>query len=222
MKNILIVENDKTLAKTLSQHLQDKQFFCHTCDSVKSAIQELEQFSYDLILLDRILSDGDGIEVAQFLSDFSFQTKVLVISELSQVKERVKGLENGADDYISKPFSLTELTLKINKLLNTQKIKVREELGLGKLVILPESGELVINGKTQHIRKKEIQLLACLIRHKNQVVSREKIIDIVWSGSYELPTQSTLDVYIRRLRITLGKYRNYIKTVRGFGYMALE
>lgn len=222
MKNILIVENDKTLAKTLAQHLQNKQFFCNICDSIESAIQELENFSYDLVLLDRILSDGDGIEIAQFLSDFSFQTKILVISELSQIKERIKGLENGADDYISKPFSLTEITLKINKLLNTQKIKVREELGLGKLLILPESGELIVNGKTQHVRKKEIQLLACLIRHKNQVVSREKIIDIVWSGSYELPTQSTLDVYIRRLRITLGKYKDYIKTVRGFGYMALE
>ncbi len=222
MKHILIVENDKKLAKTLTFHLQSKQFFCVTCDTVKAAITELENFSYDLVLLDRILNDGDGIEVAQFLSEFSYQTKILVLSELSQTNERIAGLEKGADEYLPKPFSLTELTLKINKLLNTQKIKTREELALGKLLVHPESGELIINGKTHQIRKKEIQLLTCLIRHKNQVVSRDRIIDIVWSGNYDVPTQSTLDVYVRRLRITLGKYKDYIKTVRGFGYMALE
>ncbi|MBP7842918.1 response regulator transcription factor [Candidatus Woesebacteria bacterium] len=222
MKHILIVENDIKLAKTLTLHLQSKQFFCITCDSVKTAITELENFSYDLVLLDRILNDGDGIEVAQFLSDFSYQTKILVLSELSQPNDRITGLEKGADDYLPKPFSLTELTIKINKLLSTQKIKSQEQLTLGKLLIHPESGELIINGKTHQVRKKEIQLLTCLIRHKNQVVSRNKIIDIVWSGNYNVPTQSTLDVYVRRLRITLGKYKNSIKTVRGFGYMALE
>jgi len=93
---------------------------------------------------------------------------------------------------------------------------------LGKIAITPETGELSINGKIVLIRKKEAQLLTCLIRHKNQVISRNKIIDIVWSGNYELPTQSTLDVYIRRIRVKLGKYKSYIKTVRGFGYMAIE
>lgn len=222
MKHILIVENDKKLATTLSAHLQSKQFLCVCCSSVEAAINELEKFSYDLVLLDRILSDGDGLEVAQFLSDYSFQTKILVLSELSQINDRIKGLEEGADEYLPKPFSLTELTLKINKLLQTQKMRTQEQLSLGKILIHPDSGELIINGKSYQIRKKEIQLLTCLVRHKNQVVSRDKIIDIVWSGNYDVPTQSTLDVYVRRLRISLGKYKNYIKTVRGFGYMALE
>lgn len=222
MKQILIVENDTVLATTLSDHLKRKDFHCVTCDSVQKAIYELENFSYDLIILDRILTDGDGIEVAEFIADFSYQTKVLILSELANHTERVKGLEKGADDYLAKPFSLTELTLKVNKLLHTHKIKTIEKLTLGNISITPETGELYLNGKIKQIRKKEIQLLACLIRHKNQVVSREKIIDIVWSGSYDLPTQSTLDVYIRRLRITLGKSKTLIKTVRGFGYMALE
>ncbi|GIK83936.1 MAG: DNA-binding response regulator [Patescibacteria group bacterium] len=222
MKHILIVENDKSLAQTLAQHLEHKKYFCTICDSIQQSIHELENFSYDLVLLDRILTDGDGIEVAEFISDFSYQTKVLILSELSQVSQRITGLEKGADDYLAKPFSLAELTLKIDKMLNTQKIKSREELTIGKIKIIPDSGELIINNKTRQIRKKEIQLLACLVRHKNQVVSREKIIDIVWSNTYDLPTQSTLDVYVRRLRISLGKYKDCIKTVRGFGYMALE
>lgn len=221
MKQILIVENDTVLVKTLSEHLRRKNFHCVICDSVKKAIYELENFSYDLIILDRILTDGDGIEVAEFITEFSYQTKVLILSELANQKERVMGLEKGADDYLAKPFSLTELSVKVHKLLHTQKIKAIEKLTLANISIVPETGELCMNGKTKQIRKKEIQLLACLIRHKNQVVSREKIIDIVWSGSYDLPTQSTLDVYIRRLRITLGKSKSLIKTVRGFGYMAL-
>jgi two-component system, OmpR family, response regulator len=222
MKHILIVENDKTLANTLAQHLKSKNYFCTICDSIEQAIHELENFPFNLIILDRILTDGDGLEIAEFVNDFSYQTKILILSELSHINERVTGLEKGADDYLAKPFSLPELTLKINKLINIQKIKDVESLTLGPLTIIPDSGSLIIKGKTQLIRKKEIQLLACLIRHKNQVVSREKIIDIVWSNSYDLPTQSTLDVYVRRLRITLGKYKSHIKTVRGFGYMALE
>jgi len=222
MKNILIVENNKILAQTLSSNLKSIGYFTQICSSVESAINELESYSYDLVILDRVLDDGDGIEVAEFINDFSYQVKVLMLSELSNTKQRIKGLENGADDYIAKPFSLTELNIKVKKLLNTQKIKEVEKLTLGTLSLLPETGELSINGKTQLIRKKESQLLCCLMRHKNQVISRNKIIDIVWSGSYELPTQSTLDVYVRRLRIRLGKYKSYIKTVRGFGYMAIE
>ena len=222
MKHILLVENDVQLARTLTQHLKSKKYFCTICNSISKAISELENFSYDLLLLDRILTDGDGIEVAEFISDFSYQTKVLIISELSHTQERIKGLENGADDYLPKPFSLSELTIKIEKMLNTQKIKKVEELNLGKINIFPDSGEVIVNNKKFHLRKKEILLLACLARYKNQVVSREKIIDIVWSGNYDLPTQSTLDVYIRRIRVTLGKYKCHIKTVRGFGYMGLE
>lgn len=222
MKHILIVENNIVLADTLSEHLRNKNYFCSICSTVDSAIAELEKFSYDLIILDRILDDGDGIEVAEFISDFSYQTKVLILSDLSAVNKRIEGLEKGADEYLAKPFSLTELTLKINKLLHTQKIKTIETLSLGKISIIPETGELLLESKKILVRKKEIKLLACLIRHKNQVVSREKIIDLVWENSYDLPTQSTLDVYVRRLRITLGKYKSYIKTVRGFGYMAVE
>jgi len=222
MKNILIVENNNVLAKTLSEHLKNKGYFITITPSVEKAINEIEEYPYDLIILDRILDDGDGIEVAEFVRDFSYQIKVLMLSELCNVKERIKGLENGADDYLAKPFSLSELSIKIKKLLCTQKILDIEKLSLGKIAITPETGELSINGKIVLIRKKEAQLLTCLIRHKNQVISRNKIIDIVWSGNYELPTQSTLDVYIRRIRVKLGKYKSYIKTVRGFGYMAIE
>lgn len=222
MKNILIVENNKTLATTLATHLKNKKFFVSVTTTIEDSIKELENYSYDLVILDRILDDGDGIEVAEFISDFSYQTKVLILSEIESTNERIRGLESGADDYLIKPFSLTELTIKIQKLLNTQKIKEIEKLSLGKISIMPETGELNLNGKIKLIRKKESQLLSCLIRHKNQVVSRNKIIDIIWSGGYEQPTQATLDVYIRRLRIRLEKYSSSIKTVRGFGYMALE
>ena len=222
MKHILLLENDQTLAQLIVKHLQAKNYFVQHVARISSAIKELENFSYDLVILDRVVDDGDGIEVAEFITDFSYQTKVIILSELNKTHERVAGLEKGADDYLCKPFSLTELSIKIQKLLQTQKIKSAEELTLANLKILAESGEVIMGTTPYQRRKKEIQLLSCLVRHKNQVVSREKIIDIVWSGSYEVPTQSTLDVYVRRLRVKLGKYKDLIKTVRGFGYMALE
>lgn len=222
MTNILIVENDATLANTLKTQLESKQFFCVVVDSVQQALTEVEEFVYDIVILDRILNDGDGIEVAQFIADYAYKTKIIILSELTSITERINGLENGADDYLTKPFSVSELLLKINKLQHTEKIKAQETLKLGKIEISPDSGEISLNGKNKVLRKKEAQLLTCLIRHKNQVVSRKRIIDTVWSNTYNLPTESTLDVYVRRIRINLGKYKSYIKTVRGFGYMATE
>lgn len=174
MKNILVVENNEILASTLKKHLSSKGYFVSSCSSVENAINELEEFSYDLVILDRILDDGDGIEIAEFISDFSFQTKIIILSEVSNINERIKGLEKGADEYLTKPFSLTELTIKIQKLINTQKIKNIEKLSLGKISIIPETGELTMDGQSILIRKRESQLLACLIRYKNQVVSRKK------------------------------------------------
>jgi DNA-binding response OmpR family regulator len=222
MKTILIAENDNALSSLLKNHLESKNYRCFTVARVDLLFDDLEQNQYDLVILDRMLDDGDSIDALEYLADEAFQTKVLILSQKSATEERIKGLEKGADDYLSKPFSLPELTLKTKKLLSTQKILEKDMLQLGKVVIYPDSGELIIDGVQKTMRKKEMKILACLLRYKNQVVSRDKIIDLVWSGSYNIPTHSTLDVYIRRIRITLGKYKKIIKTVRGFGYMAQE
>lgn len=218
MQHILIVENDKPLAQTIKAHLQSRNYLCTVTSNLDDSYTELEQFKYDLVILDRVLDDGDGIEILPFLTDCAFQTKSIVLSQKSQVLERIRGLEQGADDYVPKPFSLTELTLKVEKLLHTQKLTDTPSITAGMITIFPESGQIILPNVTKILRKKEMQILACLMQQRDQVVSRDKIIDTVWSYGSQIPTQTTLDVYIRRIRIQLGIMGKRIKTVRGFGY----
>ena len=219
-QHILIVENDIALAKTIAEHLRGRNYLCSTASSVTSALAEITRFSYDLIILDRVLDDGDGIEIAEYLQDYTSTTKVIVLSSKKAVEERIAGLKQGADDYLCKPFSLVELTLKIQKLLSMQKMHVVDELNLGEITIRPESGEIRLGSLTKTMRKKECAILSCLVRYKNQVVSRNTLISSVWGVGDVVPSHATLDVYIRRIRMFLGEYKDCVQTVRGFGYSA--
>ncbi|MBU0974931.1 response regulator transcription factor [Patescibacteria group bacterium] len=220
MQNILLVENDKTLSKMISDYFINKNFECNTCSSVDSACNLIEEKDFDLVILDRILDDGDGIEVAEFINDFNFKTRIIMLSQKSKTEDKIAGFEVGADDYLSKPFAISELSLRVNSLLSKHKLKISNSFSLGPITIFPKTGEVIFHGVTSTMRKKEIQILACLFKHKNHVVNRNMIINDVWSGGSEIPTHTTLDVYIRRIRIFLGDNKNIIKTVRGFGYMA--
>jgi len=220
MQNILIVENDITLSKMIKDYFSHKNFECNTCSSVDKACSLIEENDFDIVILDRVLDDGDGIEVAEFINDFNFKTRILILSQKSRTEDKIAGFEVGADDYLSKPFAISELSLRVNSLLSKQKLKNSHSLSLGPVSIFPKTGEVILNNITSTMRKKEIQILACLFKHKNHVVSRTMIINDVWSGGSEIPTHTTLDVYIRRIRIFLGDNKNIIKTVRGFGYMA--
>ena len=220
MNKILIIENDRTLSKIISEYLKNKSFECDISPTIEKAFKLLENKAYDLLILDRALDDGDGIEVLEFINDFDFKTRVIILSKKSEVFQRINGLEKGADDYLAKPFSISELYLRIKNLLSKEKTREIKSFSLGPITIFPKTGEIILNKITSTMRKKEIQILACLFRYKNHVVSREMIINDVWSGNSEIPTYTTLDVYIRRIRMFLGNERHIIKTVRGFGYMA--
>lgn len=217
MKKVLIVEDDLDLVTIIKNTLSSQyQVFCsHT---IEEAIALINQNHFDLVLTDRILPDGDALEVISYLHEVSFQTKVIALSKLFDSREKVKGLESGADDYLAKPFSLSELKLKIEKSRYYEKKKEASCFNLTNLTFYPESGEVRLDSETVKLRKKESQILACLFRYKNRVVSREVLVDEVWSLEDIVPTQTTLDVYIRRLRILLKEFGTQIVTKRGFGY----
>lgn len=142
MQKILIVENDTILANTLKSFFISKGYECSTSSSIGSSVELIEHTSFDLVVLDRVLDDGDGIEVLEFIHDFSFQTKVILLSDLKSEEQRVSGLEAGADDYLPKPFSLVELNLRVRKHLLTHKLKKAELLKVGDLSVNPETGEV--------------------------------------------------------------------------------
>ena len=221
MKKILLVEDDLQLQQLLKSSFE-KLYITSQARSLEMAYDLLEKSKYDLVLVDRGLPDGDGLELIEYLHDTHYQTKVLALTTKAQLHDRVEGLEQGADEYLSKPFALAEVKLRIDKLLRIDKKINTAVLTLGRYEFFPTMGVLKIDERDVTFRKREAQIFECLLRYKNQVVSREAIIADVWAGEELYPTETTLDVYIRRIRVLLGTQSNLIKTIRGFGYKLME
>lgn len=217
MFRVLIVEDDVQLCRQLSQ-LLEREFLVTYCATIQSCEETLEKIKVDLLLLDRLVSDGDTIELLSYVRECSPSTRILMMSSLGKVGDRVEGLTQGADDYLSKPIEPTELLLRTRRLLQFERSPSDHWLSAGELQLNRTTGEVCIGKRLIHLRPRETQILSCLLQFKNRVVTRESIMNNVW-GTTELPTNSTLDVYLRRLRILLGDAATCIKTVRGFGYL---
>lgn len=218
MKSVLVVEDDAQLNQLLYNVVCSLEYVCYQANTVSEGYRLLEQHKPDLIILDRVLPDGDGLELARYSSDFFFTTRILCLSTLGTSQNRILGLESGVDDYLPKPFALKELSLRINKLLCSEKTHPDPSFTIGPVRYFPKNGMVLFGHTAIQLRKKEAAVVTCLCRHKNQVLSREQIIQYVWQGVADPPTTSTLDVYIRRIRAKLGKHANIISTTRGFGY----
>jgi two-component system, OmpR family, response regulator len=221
-KRILIVENDRVLLRSLTTYLVEKSYHCLGSSTLETAYHLIDRYSFDLVILDRVLDDGDGRELIPHLKEVSYPTKILVLSQKHQLEDRLDGLSQGADDYLGKPFSLRELLIKVDTLLRRQKMFPQDLLRVKDLSLYTEAALLCLGSQCKNIRRREADILACLMRHKNQVVSKQQIISSVWQNSPDVPTYTTVDVYIRRIRLHLGDKLHYLVTVRGLGYMIAD
>lgn len=215
---ILIAENDLALQKMLKNYLS-KKYDCVSSGTIDQTLKILEKDKIELIVLDRLLDDGDSISILDYLDEVFFRTKVICLSHKDKVADRVEGLKAGADDYLPKPFAINELLIRIERLLQKEKIQNSNVITFNNIKLFPHKAVVEINKKTIFLRRRESQLLSCLMIHRGQVVSRKTLIKYIWSGEDYIPEQSTLDVYVRRLRIALGKYGELVVTVRGLGYL---
>jgi len=219
MKNLLLVENDSPLAYSIKQSLAHLDVSIQVAPSLSKAYDFLEMMPFRLAIIDRILDDGDGLELIEYLAQEAPDICVLVISQKTAQLERIKGMRAGAIDYLSKPLEMEELRLKIGKLL---KLKLQDQTNTIKidgLCLNISSGILKIGQISVQLRRRESELLSCFMAHPNQVMSRDQLITQIWGSLTAQPLYSTLDVYIRRIRIKLGAVSSMLKTVRGFGYI---
>ncbi len=217
MKKILILEDDQQLQKLL-QNAFKYLYDCTLAGTLSAAYAALDTTAFDLVVIDRRLPDGDGLEVIEYLHDTAYQTKIVALSSRGELQDRLAGLEGGADEYLAKPFSLAELKIKIEKLLKVDKKIEQSIIKSGNITFCSETGVVTFGNKEINLRRREAEILHCLLRYKNQVVTREMIMDDVWASEDSYPSATTLDVYIRRLRVLLEDYSKLITTIRGFGY----
>ncbi len=220
LASILLVESDKDLAIEVARLLRTLGSTITTCLSVSEAFRTIDLTRFDLVIISREMTDGDGIEIAEYLSETALSTKIVITSKQKTSREdRIYAYQIGASDFLVKPYDLTEFKYKISALLRLEKIMPNETLKYSSVQLNPHTGTLYLGESQQtHLRKKESAILTCLLRHRPKIVTKTMIIDYVWGESDNPPTHSTIDVYVRRLRTHLGEAHRIIKTARGYGY----
>lgn len=224
--SILLVEDEENLQEALKLNLELEGYEVTTCADGLEALKILSQEHFDLMVLDVMLPELDGISVCESVRLKQNPIPILILSAKNSSADRVLGLKMGADDYLNKPFNLEELLLRVEKLIkkNDQlslKTNVPELYAFGKNKI-DFNGLLATNsiGQEIHLTKKEAMLLKLLIDHKNEVVTREKILQAVW-GYNVFPTTRTIDNFILNFRKYFEKDQKnpkYFLSIRGMGY----
>jgi DNA-binding response OmpR family regulator len=222
MTRILVVEDDARTASEISAALGDHGFAVDCAGNGREGLLKAAADGYDAIVLDRMLPGGlDGLGVLTALRAAGIEAPVLILSALSAVDERVRGLRAGGDDYMTKPFDFLELTARLDILLRRRVGPQRETmLRVGKLEMDLLKHTAQLGGKPVELLPREFRLLEYLMRHPGQVVTRTMLFEEVWNYHYAQPT-NVIDVHISKLRRKLDPDGNapMIHTVRGSGYM---
>ena len=217
-KNILIVDDDKRLRELLKDYLSDKKFEIYLCEDFLEAKEILSFIFFDLIILDRMMPTGDGIDLIDFIKNKS-SSPIIMLTAMGHDQNKIEGLKIGADDYLAKPFEPEELYLRINKLLNLYASLSNKniKISFGNFIFEISSLRLKQNNELVYLTEGENNLLLKLIDKRNEIVMREELADQEFDES-EL---RKVDVGITRLRQKIEKnpkQPQFIKTIRGKGY----
>ncbi len=220
---VLIVEDDKILSETIKQCLKDKFDIEQAYDGYDGYVYAKGNI-YDAIILDIMMPEMNGYEVLQKLRANNVLTPVLMLTAKDSLKDKVKGLSLGADDYLIKPFEREELIARLEALIRRNNdFFTNDILEFKDLKLNIKSRKVEINGKEVNLQKKQFELLEYLIKSKNSIITKEQIFDRIW-GFDSYTSTNVIEVYASGLRKELKKfgYDKYIKTLRGVGYMISE
>ncbi|MBI3753843.1 MAG: response regulator [Deltaproteobacteria bacterium] len=224
MQKILAVDDETDILTLLKYNLEKAGFKVVSAQDGPEAISSAKKEKPNLIILDIMLPSMEGTEVCKILKkdDATSHIPVIMLTAKGEEVDRIVGLELGADDYITKPFSPRELILRVKAVLKRgQREEKRKTITAGPIHIDMERNSAAVNKQTLSLTAIEFKLLAELAKAKGRVLSRDNLLDMVWGADCYV-TDRTVDTHIRRLREKLGKAAKYVETVRGFGYRFLE
>ncbi|AFK07043.1 MULTISPECIES: response regulator transcription factor [Mesotoga] len=214
---IMVVEDDMHIGKLLRLELGHEGYEVEVLTDGKEALKHLEKELPDLLILDVMLPGLDGFSVLEEIREYiSTDLPVIMLTAKGEVKDRIRGLKSGADDYLPKPFVIEELLARIEAVLR-RKGKV-ERISYFEITLDMQSREAFLNGEPLQLSKTEFDLLAVLLSNAGIVMSKERLLEKVW-GSEDWGNPNVVEVYINYLRKKLGKTGERIKTVRGSGYV---
>lgn len=220
---VLLVEDEEKLARFIKRGLEATGYTVDTVKDGKQAESQIQFGSYDCVVLDVMLPEQDGITTCQHVRDKGILTPIIMLTAKSVLEDKLAGLGAGADDYLTKPFEFEELKARIHSLLRRTEQPITEVLSCGSLRMDTTAHRVYVDETEVPLTHKEYAVLEQLLRHKNQVLTREQILDHCWGYEFD-SFSNVVDVYIKRVRKKLEKISNaiFIQTIRGVGYTIQE
>jgi DNA-binding response OmpR family regulator len=218
---ILLIEDEQELAKSIQAYLSGNDFVCKWVGDLSSAIDKILMYDYDCILLDLMLPDGNGFKILSKLKELNKTEGVIIISAKETLETRIEGLQLGADDYLTKPFHLSELLVRIQALIRRKQFNGNNKVVFNEIEIDVLSKVVKINNTIVELTKKEIDLLLYLIGNKNRVLSKSAIAEHLSGDMADMmDNHDFVYAHIKNLKKKLKNAgsKSYIKTVYGLGY----
>ena len=221
---ILVVEDEKALSDSILKYLKQEGYVCESAIDFRSADNKVGTYDYDCVIVDITLPDGSGLDIIKQIKKKDTPTGIIIISAKNSLNDKVDGLEIGADDYITKPFHLSELNARLKALLRRRHFEGKKEIRINELVIVPDDQSVSINKKQLDLTKKEFDLLMYFISNKNRVLTKDAIAEHLWGDNIDSADSfDFIYTHIKNLRkkmLEMGS-GDYIKTVYGMGYKFL-
>ena len=218
---ILIIEDEAALAKSISDYLSEENYICEFAETFAMALEKVENYSYDCILLDLMLPDGSGMDILEMLKKQGKEEGLIIISAKDALDDKIKALQIGADDYLTKPFHLQELAARIFSIIRRKQFGNNNIIQQNELYIDLLAKTILINENPITLTKKEFDLLIYFIGNKNKVISKSTLAEHL-SGDFAdmLDNHDFIYAHIKNLKKKLseGGCGNYLKTVYGTGY----
>jgi two-component system, cell cycle response regulator CtrA len=221
---VLVIEDDSPTAKTIQMHLNSEGFVCDTTGIGEDGLEIAKRYDYDLIVLDLMLPDIDGYEILRRLRTIQVPTPVLILSGLSDIDDKIKGLGFGADDYLTKPFNKDELIARVRAIIRRSKGHSNSTIQVGRLTVNLTTKMVEVDGEPIRLTGREYAILELLAVRKGSTLSKEVFLNHLYGGMEE-PEFKIIDVFVCKLRKKLSDAldgENYIETIWGRGYVLRE
>lgn len=219
---ILLIEDDSKIATYLAQGLREAGHATDIAETGKDGLFLGSSNAYDVLVVDRLLPEIDGLGIVRTLRAADIRTPVLFLTALGRVDQRVEGFEAGGDDYLVKPFAFSEFLARVTALARRPPLaNIQAELSCGELVLDRLRRSVTYNNQRMDLQPREFVLLETLMLHKNEVLTRTMLLEKVWDFHFD-PRTNIVETHISRLRAKLGGGKDLIQTIRGTGYVVRE
>ena len=218
---ILIIEDEPDLRNSIVEYLEQSGFVCESAENFRTAMEKIFAFEYTSIIVDIGLPDGDGLKVIEALKEKKAETGVIVVSAKNSLEDKLKGLNIGADDYITKPFHLSELSARIKSVARRRTIQDKKDIVFNELRILPDEMVVYVNDQQISLTRTEHQLLIYFVSNPSKVLTKESIAEHLWGDHADLAdSYDFIYSHIKNLRKKMMEKggADYIKSVYGVGY----